>query len=67
MLGKLGCPLTFVHMFRELHRDMKARVAFNGRLSDEISVDNVVKQGDIPAPTLFILQFFWGMHSQVVT
>ena len=36
---------------------MKARVAFNGRLSDEISVDNGVKQGDIPAPTLFSIYF----------
>ena len=57
VFGKLGCPPTFVHTFRELHRDMKPRVAFNGRLSDEISVDNGVKQGDIPAPTLFSIYF----------
>ena len=67
VLRKLDCPLTFVHMFRELHRDMKPRVAFNGRLSDEISVDNGIKQGDIHAPTLFsILQFFWGMRSLLI-
>ena len=53
VLGKLGCPPTFVHMFKELHRNMKARVTFNGQLSEEISIDNGVKQGDIPAPTLF--------------
>ena len=57
VLGKLGCQLTFVHMFRELHRDMKARVAFNGRLSDKISVDTGINQGDIPAPTLFSIYF----------
>ena len=57
VLGKLGCPPVFVHMFRQLHRDMKARVAFNGKLSDEISVENGVKQGDIPAPTLFSIYF----------
>ena len=57
VLGKLGCPPTFMHMFRELHWDMKARVAFNGRLSDKISVDNYVKQGDIPAPTPFSIYF----------
>ena len=34
---------------------MKARVNYNGQLSDEIAVDNGVKQGDIPAPTLFSL------------
>ena len=55
MLGKLGCPSIFLHMFRELHRDMKARVSFNGQLSDEISVCNGVK--DIPAPTLFFYLF----------
>ena len=44
-------------MFKELHRNMKARVAFNGHLSDEISIDNGVKQGDIPAPTLFSIYF----------
>ena len=57
VLGKLCCLPTFVHIFRELHGDMKARVAFSGRLSDEISVDNGVKQGDIPAPTLFSIYF----------
>ena len=53
ILGKIGCPPTFVNMFKQLHKDMKARVTFNGQLSDEIPVDNGVKQGDIPAPTLF--------------
>ena len=42
-------------MFRELHKDMKAWVTFNGQLSEEIS--NGVKQGDIPAPTLFSIFF----------
>ena len=32
---------------------MKAQVNFDGQLSDKFSVDNGVKQGDIPAPTLF--------------
>ena len=36
---------------------MKARVTFNGQLSEEISIDNGVKQGDIPAPTLFSIYF----------
>jgi hypothetical protein len=57
ILGKLGCPPRFVKMFKELHRDMKARVTFNGSLSDEICIDNGVKQGDIPAPTLFSIYF----------
>ena len=36
---------------------MIARVTFNGSLSAEISIDNGVKQGDIPAPTLFSKYF----------
>ena len=36
---------------------MKARVTFSGQLSDEIAIDNGVKQGDIPAPTLFSIFF----------
>ena len=57
ILGKIGCPPTFVRMFQELHRDMKARVTFNGKLSEEFAVDNGVKQGGIPAPTLFSIYF----------
>ena len=57
ILEKIGCPPKFVHMFKELHRNMKARVNFNGQLSDELAVDNGVKQGDIPAPTLFSIFF----------
>ena len=55
ILGKFGCPPDFVDKLRQLHRSMKACVNFNGQLSEEISVDNGVKQGDIPAPTLFSL------------
>ena len=53
----IGFPPAFVNMFKELHRNMKARVTFNGSLSDEISIDNGVNQGDIPAPTLSSLYF----------
>ena len=57
VLGKLGCPPTLVHMIKELHRDMKARVICNGQLSDDLAVENGVKQGDICAPTLFSIYF----------
>ena len=57
ILGKLGCPPQFVNMFKQLHRNMKARVNFNGSLSEPISIDNGVKQGDIPAPMLFSIYF----------
>ena len=57
ILGKLGCPSKFVDLFKHLHRDMKARVNFDGALSEPIAIDNGVKQGDIPAPTLFSIYF----------
>ena len=53
ILGKIGCPPSFIDTFRQLHRNMKAQVNFNGQLSEQIFVDNGVKQRDIPAPTLF--------------
>ena len=57
ILAKIGCPSNFVIMFKELHRNMKACVTFNGQLSGEIAIDNSVKQGDIPASTLFSIFF----------
>ena len=53
VLGKYGCPPDFVDKFKQLHRSMKAQVNFDGQLSEKFPVDNGVKQGDIPAPTLF--------------
>ena len=55
-LGKLGCPPTFIHMLKQLHRDMKAYITVSGTFSDKISVDNGVKQGDILLP-LFSIYF----------
>ena len=57
ILAKLGCPESFVRMIAELHRDMKGRVTFNGSLSEEIPIENGVKQGDIQATTLFSIFF----------
>ena len=55
VLGKFGCTNSFVNKFRQLHANMKGRVNFNGQLTKELPIDNGVKQGDIPAPTLFSL------------
>ena len=57
ILGKLGCPPAFIHMLKQLHRDMKAYITVSGTLFDKIYVDNGVKQGDILAPTLFSIYF----------
>ena len=55
VLSKFGCTPAFVDKFKDLHRNMKGRVNFNGQLTEELPIDNGVKQGDIPAPTLFSL------------
>lgn len=57
ILEKLGCPPTFVNMFKQLYSNMQAQVNFNGELSEPIPVDNGVKQGGIAAPTLFSIYF----------
>ena len=56
-LLKLGFPERFVGLIRSLHNGMKARVSFNRTLSEEISINNGVKQGDISAPMLFNIYF----------
>ena len=58
ILGKMGCPDKFVNIIKSFHDDMKVWVSLSGELSDPISVENGVKQGDIPAPTLFAIYFF---------
>ena len=57
ILAKIGCISTFVNIFKEHHRNMKARVTFNSQLSGEIAIANGVKQGDIFALTLFSIFF----------
>ena len=57
ILQKLGCPERFVGLIRSLHNGMKARVSFNGTLSEEISINNRVKQSDISASMLFNIYF----------
>ncbi len=57
ILLRLGCPERFVAILRSLHEGMRARVDFNGSLSEPFPVENGVKQGDVLAPTLFLIYF----------
>ena len=57
ILKKLGCPEKFIAILKLFHDGMKAIVNVGGKLTEPISVENGVKQGDIPAPTLFALYF----------
>ena len=58
ILRKLGCPEKFTNILKSFHDDMNVWVSPSGELSDPITVENGVKQGDIPAPTLFAIYFY---------
>ncbi|VDM02439.1 unnamed protein product [Schistocephalus solidus] len=57
VMHKFGCPERFTHMMRQLHDGMTARVTDNGTVSEALTVNNLVKQGCVLAPTLFSLMF----------
>ena len=44
-------------MIRSLHGGMKAEVTVDGQVALEFEVRNVLRQGCVPAPTLFNLSF----------
>lgn len=52
---------------KKLQNVMKACLTFNDSLSDEIVVDNVVKQGDIFAPTFFSIYFLCSYNMPLRT
>ena len=56
-MSELGCFLIFLKMFKEMHQNTKAWVAFSGELSEVIAVDNEAKQGDLPVLTQFSMYF----------
>ena len=56
-MAKFGCPTTFIAMVRQFHDGMLARVQNDGEFSDPFPVTNGVKQGCVPASTLFSTMF----------
>ncbi|VDM03262.1 unnamed protein product [Schistocephalus solidus] len=57
IMQKFGCAERFMHMVRQLHDGMMARVADNGTVSEAFAVTNGVEQGCVFAPTLFSFMF----------
>lgn len=55
VLGKRGVPSKFQNILRQLHDGMQACVSTGGQQSPFFSVDVVVKQGCVLAPTMFNL------------
>ena len=57
IMAKFGCPTKFIAMVRQFHDGMLARVQNVGEFYDPFPVTNGVKQGCVPAPTLFSMMF----------
>ena len=54
-LRKLGIPENVIAIIQSFHENMRAQICCNGKLSDDIKVDNGLRQGCSIAPTLFNL------------
>ena len=54
-LKKLGVPENTILLIKSFHQGMKAKVSLDGVLSEEINVDNGLRQGCCMAPVLFNL------------
>ena len=54
-LRKLGIPENVIAIIQSFHENMSAQICCNGKLSDDIKVDNGLRQGCSMAPTLFNL------------
>ena len=52
-LARLGLPPKFLTILRQLHAGQQGQVKHNGSLSGSFPFSNGVKQGCVPAPTLF--------------
>ena len=57
IMAKFGCPAKFKAVLRQFHDGMIARVQNDGEFSDPFPVTNGVKQGCVPASTLFSMMF----------
>ena len=57
ILARLGCPLKFLTILRQLQEGQQGQVKQNGSLSGSFPISNGVKQGFVLAPTLFSIFF----------
>ena len=53
ILPKIGCPPKLQSMIESFHANMKGTVQFNGNSSRPFDIPSGLKQGCVPAPTLF--------------
>ncbi len=57
ILHRFGCPEKLTNLIAFFHTGMQARVQENRDMSEPFPVVNGVKQGYVPAPTLFSILF----------
>lgn len=57
LLAKYGVPDRLIQIVRSMHDGMKAKLNLEVGVSDDIEVNNGLKQGCVMAPTLFNLFF----------
>ena len=70
VLEKVGVPPHLLQLIRSLHVGMRARVRVGGGYTEDIFVNNGLRQGCTLAPTLFNIYFAavvsaWRSHSSV--
>ncbi|XP_030644988.1 uncharacterized protein LOC115825295 [Chanos chanos] len=56
-MAKYGCPPKFISMVKQFQDGMQASVQDNGETFQPFPISDSVKQGCVPAPTLFSLMF----------
>ena len=57
ILAKIGCPPTLLSVMKSFYNDMKETVLYDGATSDPFNILSDMKQGCVPAPTLFGIFF----------
>ena len=57
LLQRTGCPPKLLRIINFFHENMQCTVQYDGSSSDSFPISNGVKQGCIPAPTLFGIFF----------
>ena len=66
ILEKVGCPPKLLALTQAFHINTKARVKFEGELSDSFEYEAGVKQGCVLAPTLFGIFLSTLLHSAFI-
>ena len=55
LLQKLGVPESIIKLIRSFHQGMSAKIRIEGSLSEQIDVNNGLRQGCCLCPVLFNL------------